>query len=55
MKGYIIEKFNNMNNAYTCRRYAEEASRAGIAMDIIGVYDTYEYDGVLYNKKGKSR
>lgn len=53
MKGYIIEKFNNMNNAYTCRRYAEEASRAGIAMDIIGVYDTYEYDGVLYNKKRK--
>lgn len=53
MNGYIIEKYNNMNNAYTSRRYAEEAARAGVDADIIGVYDTFEYEGVLYNRKRK--
>ena len=30
MNGYIIEKYNNMTNAYTCNRLVEEAKKLGI-------------------------
>lgn len=40
LKGYIIEKYNNMGNAYTCARLAEEARIMGHQIDIIGVHDT---------------
>lgn len=39
MNGYIIEKYSDMNNAYTSRRLCEEGAKRGIAMRIIGVYD----------------
>lgn len=40
LKGYIIEKYNNMGSAYTCARLAEEARVLGHQVDIIGVHDT---------------
>lgn len=51
MKGYIIERYNDMNSLYTCTRLIEEAKRVGVALDIVGVHDTYEYGEALYNNK----
>lgn len=39
MKGYIIEKYNNMANAYTCNRLLEEAAKLEIDLKIIGIHD----------------
>lgn len=39
MKGYIIEKYNNMANAYTCNRLLEEAAKLKIDLKIIGIHD----------------
>ena len=38
--GYVIEKYNNMDKAYTCNRLAEEARLQGIDLKIIGIHDT---------------
>ena len=40
IKGYIIEKYNKMTNAYTCNRLVEEAKKLGIDLKIIGIHDT---------------
>lgn len=40
LRGYIIEKYNCMSNAYTCNRIVEEAKKEGIDIRIIGLYDT---------------
>lgn len=40
LTGYIIEKYNNMSNAYTCNRLVEEAALQGIDLKIIGIQDT---------------
>ncbi|MDD6039310.1 MAG: RimK family protein, partial [bacterium] len=40
MKGYLIEKYSCMTNAYTCNRLVEEAKKLGIALQIVGVHDT---------------
>lgn len=50
LKGYIIEKYNNMSNAYTCNRLVEEAEKQGIDLRIIGVHDTVITPDGLYNK-----
>lgn len=47
--GYIIEKYNNMSNAYTCNRLVDEAKRAGIDLRIIGIYDTCLVEGAVLN------
>jgi len=39
MNGYLIEKYSNMGDAYTCHRLVEEAKKKGIDLTIIGVYD----------------
>lgn len=49
-KGYIIEKYNNMNNAYTSRRLIEEGRRAGIDFELIGAYDTLDTGECLINR-----
>ncbi len=49
IKGYLIEKYNNMGSAYTCARLVEEASSIGITLDIIGVHDTMHNGSVLEN------
>ncbi|MBQ9518523.1 MAG: RimK family alpha-L-glutamate ligase [Firmicutes bacterium] len=48
MNGYIIEKFSNMNNAYTSRRLCEEGEKKGLNMRIIGVYDVFCTDDTLF-------
>ena len=40
LTGYIIEKYNNMSNAYTCNRLVEEALKLGVDLRVIGVHDT---------------
>lgn len=49
MNGYIIEKYNNMDNAYTSRRLMEEAAKAGVDMCIIGACDTVSTEDGLTN------
>lgn len=49
LKGYLIEKYNNMADAYTCYRLIEEAEKAGIDLKITGVEDTVFSDGYLFN------
>lgn len=40
MKGYLIEKYNNMASAYSCRRLVEEAVKAGIDLRMVGALDS---------------
>lgn len=47
--GYIIEKYNNMNDAYTSSRFIHEAGVQGILLDIIGVADTHIVNGKIHN------
>lgn len=49
MNGYIIEAYNNMGDAYTCRRLVEEAAAQNIKLDIMGIHDTYVTEDGIYN------
>lgn len=40
ISGYMIEKYNNMANAYTCNRLVSEAGSLGIDLQIVGIHDT---------------
>lgn len=50
LTGYIIEKYNNMGDAYTCRRLAEEANSIGISVRIVGVHDTILCENGVENR-----
>lgn len=47
--GYLIEKYNNMADAYTCARLMNEASKIGIKLELIGVHDTLIAEDGIYN------
>lgn len=47
--GYLIEKYNDMGNAYTCRRLLSEAAAVGLKLCMVGVNDTYFLNGALCN------
>lgn len=50
ISGYIIEKYNNMADAYTCHRLVEEARILDIDLQLVGIHDTYiTKDGVWNN------
>lgn len=49
LSGYIIEKYNNMGTAYTCRRLEQEAAIRDIHLQTIGVYDSYVTDQGIFN------
>ena len=49
IKGYIIEKYNKMTNAYTCNRLVEEAKNLGIDLKIIGIHDTMILENEIRN------
>lgn len=49
IKGYIIEKYNKMTNAYTCNRLVEEAEKLGIDLKIIGIHDTIILENEIIN------
>lgn len=51
LKGYLIEKYNNMTNAYTCNRLVDEAVKQGINLQIVGVHDSAVAEGKIINKK----
>ncbi len=37
--GYLIEKYSDMGEAYTCKRLVEEAEKAGFHLTLVGVRD----------------
>lgn len=49
LSGYLIEKYNNMGNAYTCRRLLQEAQKQNIDIKLIGVYDSSVTQDSCYN------
>ena len=49
MQGYILERYNVMADAYTCRRLAEEGRREDMDIRIIGVMDTLVTDRAVLN------
>lgn len=52
LKGYLIEKYSNMAEAYACNRLVEEAAKRGIALSIVGALDVaVTQEGVFH--KGK--
>lgn len=53
LSGYLIEKYNNMASAYTCRRLSEEAQKQNIDLQMIGVHDTYVNPQGCYNLNTK--
>lgn len=53
ISGYIIEKYNQMTNAYTCNRLVEEAANLGIDLKIVGIHDTIISENELINNGTK--
>lgn len=53
MKGYLIEKYTDMGNAYTTARLLEEAKKAGLTLTPVGVEDTAFVDGTLIHQGKK--
>lgn len=53
ISGYIIEKYNQMTNAYTCNRLVEEAANLGIDLKIVGIHDTIISENGLINNGTK--
>ena len=51
ISGYILEKYNNMDGAYTCHRLIEEAKYLNIDVDIIGVCDSCITEQCVINKR----
>lgn len=47
--GYLIEKYNNMASAYSCRRLVEEAEKVDIDLRMIGALDTQVTPNGLFN------
>ncbi len=47
--GYIIEKYNHMDGAYTCNRLVEEATKLGIDLKIVGIHDTSITNSGVFN------
>lgn len=51
LKGYLIEKYNNMANAYTCNRLVEEAVKQEMDLQILGIQDSLVMEGQIVNNK----
>ena len=52
IRGYIIEKYNAMTNAYTCNRLVQEASALDMDLQIVGIHDTtVSMQGVINHGK----
>ena len=50
ISGYLIEKYNNMGNVYSCRRLSEEAQKQDVALKMTGVRDTSIKADNCYNQ-----
>ncbi len=51
ISGYIIEKYNKMDGAYTCHRLVDEAKALNIHLEIIGVNDCCITENGIINKE----
>ena len=49
LKGYLIEKYNVMSNAYTCNRLAAEAAARDVNLQIVGIHDTIVTPDGIFN------
>lgn len=50
LKGYLIEKYNVMSNAYTCNRLMAEAAARDVDLRIVGIHDTMATsDGIFHH------
>lgn len=49
LEGYLIEKYNNMGNAYSCRRLLEEAKKQNVNLRMVGAVDTSVMEEKCYN------
>lgn len=49
LKGYLIEKYNVMSNAYTCNRLAAEAAARDVDLQIVGIHDTMVTPDGIFN------
>ena len=49
LKGYLIEKYNVMSNAYTCNRLAAEAAARDVDLQIVGIHDTIVTPDGIFN------
>ncbi len=47
VRGYLVERYDDMAGAYTTRRLVEEAQGRGIDLRVVGVLDTQVVDGAL--------
>lgn len=50
ISGYIIEKYNNMTDAYTCHRLIEEARYLNIDLQLVGLHDSYVTEDGVWNR-----
>lgn len=53
MKGYVIEAYCDMGNAYSCKRLMEEAAKKNISLNLIGVHDTIICEDGIYCRNEK--
>ena len=49
ISGYIIEKYSNMQGAYTCNRLLEEARRDDVDLRLIVIQDTIIDNSGIYD------
>ena len=49
LKGYIIEKYNCMSNAYTCNRLVKEGQEEDLSIRIVGLHDTVITNHGVFN------
>ena len=52
-RGYLIEKYDDMGGAHTCARLVEEARRAGMDLELVGVRDC-SLDGARVLRHGQA-
>lgn len=50
LRGYLIARYDNMCNSYTCKRLEEEAKSLNIEMNTIGVCDTIICENKILHK-----
>lgn len=53
LKGYLIEKYNVMSNAYTCNRLVSEAAARDVDLRIVGIHDTMITPDGVFNHGAK--
>ncbi len=50
LKGYLLARYTNMSNSYTCKRLVEEAEKLNIDLKTIGIHDVMICGNEIYHK-----